>query len=49
MQGEWGPSAEAKGLSTDLNWPLSDGDPPTLQGQGEALDQYFPVKVKISP
>lgn len=29
MQGAWGLSAEAKGLSTDLNWPLSDEDPHT--------------------
>lgn len=48
MQREWGPSAEAKGLSTDLNCS-SLMETPTLQGQGEALDQYFPVKVKISP
>lgn len=25
MQGEWGLSAEAR-LSTDLSWPISDGD-----------------------
>lgn len=37
MQGEWGPSAEAKGLSTDLNWPLSDGDPPHTPGAGGGI------------
>lgn len=38
--GQWGPSAEAKGLSTDLNCPLSDGDlhtPGTGGGIGPIL------------
>lgn len=48
MDGEWGPSAEAKGLSTDLNWPLSDGDPHT-PGAGGGIGPIPSSQSQTSP